>query len=463
MSRFNQLQDEIASIAQKVKWRSVPRAELIAEIDLRNWGGAELFVADVNGDGRPELLWLQSKGIFKSQLYQDCHRFGNRYAFLATEDLDLLCLTVTDINGAVLWQYGTPNFDSNPYCSHAAEGMVCCHDIDGDGEMEVLVLGRRDLLVLEGRSGRLKASQKLPADNYALLTCIENSPLPGDVTTLVTVMDAAYEPHSYGNPTLFLNSRLDILRQDDHIGSGHSITVFDADGDGCQEALVGYQLIKPNGEIIWTLKRWEDHCIEAETQHVDHVELYRHEGTWFLVIAGSDRLYWVDCQGKTGWEQDQPHPQYQYCLVGRFCLDDFRPRLFVTNCRELTNCFDVEGNEVWRRRLPEHWPMGRPSNLGRRSFHKGVPAVVWHSPLPERPDLIIYSEAGWPYGIGGDNQPALVFPYTANARKPSMPLPDHRADDYGMSFNCVVYDFDQDGTEEVLIHDRRYAWLYRIN
>ena len=72
-------------------------------------------------------------GIFKSQIYFDRARFRDRYNFLKSEDLDLLCLTATDIDGQVLWQYGKPHADGRPYCSHAAERMVCCHDVDGDG------------------------------------------------------------------------------------------------------------------------------------------------------------------------------------------------------------------------------------------------------------------------------------------------------------------------------------------
>ena len=153
------------------------------------------------------------------------------------------------------------------------------------------------------------------------------------------------------------------------------------------------------------------------------------------------------------------HPQF--CLVGRFCQDDARPHVFLTNGRIEMNGFDMEGNEVWHGLLPEHWPMGRPTNI-RSDFHKGVPAVVWHSPEPGRPDLVIYSEGGWPYGVNGSGQPALVFPHTNRAQKPSATLPRHRPDDYGMSFDCVVYDFDQNGTEEVIIHDRRFAWLFQV-
>jgi len=335
--------------------------------------------------------------------------------------------------------------------------MITCCDIDGDGHVEVLALRKQELLVLEGNSGRLKNSCVLPQDNFAAVTTFCNTSNSSPVI-LVSVMADSYPPYTYGNPTLFLDKSLNILHLAEHIGSGHRIPLTDADGDGAEEALLGYQMVKSDGTILWTLDLWQGKQIDPFAQHVDQVSHFKWNGRDLFAIAGSDRLYLIDSTGVTIWSQMLPHPQY--CLIGRFDSSDSRPSLFVTNRREMMHGFDLDGHETWRRMLPENWPMGKPNTLAR-PFHKGVPAVVWHSPDLKSQDIVVYSEAGWPYGVNGSGRLCLRFPHTGEILKPACAnLPNHRPDDFGLSFSCAAYDIDRDGNEEMVIFDRRYAWIY---
>lgn len=433
-----------------VKWRSIPHARLLREVPLQDWGGCQLFIEDINDDGELEFLWLQSAGIFKSGVYS----LGKRYL----PSRRVFCLTATDQAGLVLWQVGKPYDGEDPYLSHATERMVCCCDVDGDGSTEVLVVNSTDeLLVLDGRTGLTKNSTRLPADNFTAVACGRSGPGAGDVVVLVGVTADAYPPHSYANPWVLFNCKLDMIHKEDYLGAGHHVAVFDADGDGCDEFLIGYQLVNRIGEVLWTVDQCQGESINSLEQHVDHVEICWIGGQWFAAIAGSDKQYWVDSAGHALWARELPHPQY--CAVGH---TEAGLRVFVLNQRESMNCFDTSGKEIWHGLLPEFWPMGRPAGaLGPRPIHCGVPAVTLRTGA-ESDDLLVYKEGGWPYAIDFQGQMAFMFPFTARIQKPHVHSPHSRINNIGLSFEVEVSDLNADGYDEVVIYDRRFAWLYQL-
>jgi len=58
----------------------------------------------------------------------------------------------------------------------------------------------------------------------------------------------------------------------------------------------------------------------------------------------------------------------------------------------------------------------------------------------------------------------VEFPIPDSARQDlDFEAPSHRADDYGFGYHAVVFDFDGDGDEEVVIFDRRRAWFYELS
>ena len=61
----------------------------------------DVFPADINGDGRIELLPLQSPGCYQSDIFD-----GTRWAVSGREKR-IFCLTAMDRAGRRLWQYRT--------------------------------------------------------------------------------------------------------------------------------------------------------------------------------------------------------------------------------------------------------------------------------------------------------------------------------------------------------------------
>lgn len=436
-------------------WRHIPRANLIREFSLEEWGGCQLFVRDINNDGLPEFLWLQSLGIYKSRVFLGTNAVVDR--FLSAHGQDVFCLTATDLSGNVLWQIGSPYSGNTPYLSHATEQMVAVADVDADGKTEVLALnGSDELWLLDGESGSVKNRKRLPADNFATVKTGVAAAEIGERVILVGVSDVGYPPYQYANPWLFLDSSLNILSVREFLGAGHQVAVLDADRDGQDEFFIGYQLVDTDGAVIWTVDQWRNRTIDPVDQHVDTVETCWIDGKWYAAVAGSDQQYWVDSNGNTLWSHRLPHPQY--CVIGR---NGSSIQVFVLNQRKGMNCFDVDGNELWRGFLPEHWPQGRPPGASvSRPIHCNVPALSIKCKLdPERIQLL-YKEGGWPYVADFYGNPTLVLPYGTQYRQPRHRTPARRLNDVGLAYEAEVCDLDNDGFDEIVVYNRQHVWIF---
>lgn len=466
------------------------KAKLLDELDLTSFGGAaELFIAPRSSGAALNFAWVQSMGIFLSELYLgipiglDRKGFAKmvsnalklfripgyqRFAYLKKADRGIFQMVFTDAKGEVLWKYGESAPGGMPYCSHQGERLVAMADINGDGEDEILAIfkpGRLGMFCMA--DGKLLKECKLPADNFSIVCAGRSGGRPRDWTILVGVGEAAYPPHTYSNPVLLLDSDFNTIKQLDVLaGIGHCPQVFDANGDGLDEFLVGYSLISHEGEILWVVKGIGEPSgqVDAKTMHADCIEIIDRgqPNAWRAAIAGSDTTYLLDHNGTVLWKQPGIHPQH--IMSGRFNPDTSERCLFLLHCRKMMELLDMDGTQIWQGLLPSHWPMGRPIAVKNDyAFHMGRPASVWHEPLEADHDLIVYNEAGWPYAVNGCGQLCVEFPCPVSARQKEYNIPRrHRPDDYGYGYRCIVADVNNDAKEEVIIYDRQHAWIYGI-
>jgi len=255
----------------------------LLSLDIRAAGPrCRLLLGDLDGDGRMELVLVQPDN--RQDVRYIPHQVG--------------ALTAFDLDGRLLWQVGRPSQDAGgPGSDYPAQIADC----DGDGRLEALCVMDGRLLVLDGRSGRPKASLPLPAPHAH--DCIIPADLGGrgysgewllkDRYRNVWAVDLSGRVlwHHEGNP-------------------GHYPWVFDFDGDGRDEVMAGYTLLDHDGRPLWT-------C-EGLTEHADCIWVGDVNGDGEPEIAiGGSAVVLCDRHGRELWRYEGA-VEPQHLAIGRF-------------------------------------------------------------------------------------------------------------------------------------------------
>ena len=179
-------------------------ARLLWEVDVGDFGGDELFVTDLNGDGRPELLLRQCAGNGRTESV--FKRFGPR-GFFTEEERYLDCVAAIDLEGKLLWRVGEPHRGEDPYYCHGSGGFGVAR-LEGGPLPDALAVRWDTLTVLDGCSGEVKSERKFPADNFNDVVPMSLKGDPSRQQVMVKVGGAAYSPYKLGNPAVVLDSDL---------------------------------------------------------------------------------------------------------------------------------------------------------------------------------------------------------------------------------------------------------------
>jgi hypothetical protein len=337
---------------------------LAGSIDIRAAGPrCRMLAGDLDGDGRMELV-----------LVQPDNRQDVRYFPHQTQ-----CLTAFDLDGRQLWQVGKPDPGAG---SAGSDYPAQIADVDGDGQLEVLCVMNDRLLVLSGRTGEQKRSFGLPhpeAHDCIVAARLTNASWAGDF-----LLKDRYR-------TLWaLDANGRVLWK--HEGNtGHYPWVYDFDGDGLDEVMVGYDLLDHDGRLLWSCRGLDDHadCIWVGDVNGD--------GEPEIVIGGSVTVMY-DPRGNELWRYSGS-VESQHIALGRF-----RPELAGLQVAGLDRLvreddglgrkgkdaiflLDSEGRELWKEdRKTDGW------------LTIVEPLGFW---APDAPDYILA------YRRGGGVAPAL--------------------------------------------------------
>lgn len=428
---------------------------LIGEVSLSGFGGTP-YCVDLDHDGKGDVLWLQSPGCFHSKVF-DVGPYQGRFS---KAERAHFCLTATDANGIIRWRIGKPWKQERPFVTHGAERLLDTGDIDGDGVLEVVCIRRNELLVINAQTGQIEDFVKTEADNVTVMCLGHTGPKVTDWTILAKNSGDAYSPHEYGNPVHFYDSKLNLLKSASYLGAGHAPQVIDADRDGLDEFLIGFNLVDHDLSTVWTFEPVANDQWEAVEMHVDGLAVGEIDGRQCVAVAASDVAYLLDMEtGKLVWKRKGVHPQH--CQIGAFDSKQGGNQVFIHNKRADLQLYTDGGKEMWRMTPLANFPLGQAVPCKRQRFHVFDPTTPIKGVGPKGTDLLIFTDRGWPYVIDGTGQPHLEFRYTNNMLQDWGEVPG-RPDDYGYGFYARVADFDGDGHPEVLISDRRFAWVYKI-
>jgi len=420
--------------------------KLALELSIGAYNGAELFFADLDRDGRPEIIAYQGPGVFGARLYSGLPQV--KPAFPKST-----CLTAFRQDGARLWTWGLPNPADRPYTSHAYESCVAVGDVDNDGNMEVALADGRKVYLFDGLTGRVRAEAEMPEDNFYIVQML------GD-RVVVKNGEGGYGQWRYGEPLIALDANLKPVWGPVAIpGAGHHILALKED----DVFLIGYCAVKRSGEIAWTVDSIDRAKLDPAAEHVDYTATFQQaSGKLLFAFAGSNRAYLVERSGRTLFVRPGSHPQG--CALGRFRDDSEFQAAYYNAPNGPIVLYDKDGNELWQRPSPRRWPLGFPKACEGRVFHRNRPLVSFSVPRAGKPakDYIIYTDGGWPWGMDGDGNITLEFAPPPNSRQPEYELPARaRADDLGYGFATKILDWDGDGINDAVIYDRRYLWVYR--
>ena len=408
-------------------------SHLVSLIDVRNYGGETVRVGDLNGDGAPDLLFVQSV-------------YGTR---------EITCLTAVTLGGSVIWQVGTPSPDNGRIYSDLP---VQIHDWDDDGRNEVLYVrqakyldagdglvggyareranryeGDATLVVLDAASGREKRRLPIPApaDDCLVFADLTGRGRRQDLVVKDRYWNMWGLAHDDGRVLWHWRG-----------STGHYPAVGDFDDDGRDEVFVGFALIDHDGRVVFES--------DPEGAHQDAAYAVRTgDGRWRLLF-GNGGVHCLDVTGRTLWHH--PLAEAQHVVCGRFrddsdvqvmVLDRGQPRPTGDRAPATLLLYDIDGREIWRRHQPEG------------SWYAAVTDISWSAPRGTgRVDALVYAR--------GPGKDAVIYDGRGEVidTLPLVHTPDRSEPDRAAHAYATRADLWGDGREEAILFGSRAACVY---
>ncbi len=186
--------------------------------DTRSFGTDQnLRLGDLNGDGNKEFLFVRS----------------------SEKRNNICCITAMNFDGHEIWQFGDTLIPAREF---GEELPVQIHDLNGDGQREVIFASGGRIRILEGKSGKESLSARLPRSMEV------RSLQFGDM--LGTGRDNCILISDRDSRLLLLNEKLQVLWET-KIEDASQPLVYDLDGDGLDEVLAGYSVFDNQGGLLF--------------------------------------------------------------------------------------------------------------------------------------------------------------------------------------------------------------------
>jgi hypothetical protein len=421
--------------AQTTQTAKPKTVHLVSNIDVKDFGAETVRIGDLNGDGAPDLLFVQNLR-------------GPRI---------ITCLTATTIFGEVLWQTGTPSKDNGEvYC----DLPVQIYDWDRDGRNEVLYVrqavyadpparpdvvrerasryeGSATMVILDGWTGKEKGTLPLPAP-------ADDSFLFADLTGRGRREDLVVKDRYWNMWGVSHEGK--VLWH--YAGSvGHYPAIADIDGDGRDEVFVGFALVDHDGKVLFQK--------DAKGHHQDAAWITRApDGKWRLLF-GNAGIHCLAVDGTELWHH--PLGEAQHVVAGRYRTDS--PLQFMVvdrtpvpthgrdaNAWAILYLYDLDGKELWRRQMDKgEWAI---ATVPIDWFGAGAPQCVMvygFSVMGQGPTKPVRI-----YNGQGEVVDTLPMHYH--------PLPGEK--NVNIEYYALVADVWGDSREEVIMFGPRGACIY---
>lgn len=409
-SRVTAARAKIEAEARKLQAAN-PKAVLWKKFRTDNFGvGRNFRFGDLNGDGKIDVL--------VAQMQHHGPKDSNSEAG---------CLTALTLDGEQLWQLGIPDAWNDELTNDIG---LQIHDLDGDGQNEVIYCKGFEIIVADGKTGKTRFKTPTPATPAGTPAPRNRFPqILGDSLFLADfrgqgrVGDVLIKDR-YNNFWVY-NDKLEFLWQGE-CNTGHYPFAYDVDGDRKDELFIGYSSFDHTGKKLWTL----DDTLKDHADAVAVVKLHSDpKAAPRLIIAGSDEgMIFAETNGKILEHHRVGHAQ-------NIAIADFRPDMpgletvsinFWGN-QGIVNYFDANGKNFHDFEPAHHGSMCLPVNW------TGKPGEYWIlSPNVENGGMY----DGW-------GRKVMEFPSDGH--------PD-------MAVN--VMDLTGDSRDEIIVWDAFEVWIY---
>lgn len=344
----------------------------------REYGGDWFNIADVDGDGEVEIISCKARNTTTST--------GGSY---------LTSCCVQKLDGSVLWTWGDPSAGQ----SSGVDKTFRAHDIDNDGNIEVLVGTKGKMHVLEGKTGKERYSFPLPewfSNDRMVVADIQGKGYRSDIV-LKDAYTQVYACTAEGKELWHWTA-----------GAGHTTTPVDINGDGREEIAAGGDdgeagfdhtdavvCINHEGKAVWRVDPFSNKIcnpfVTSLVRNFQQKDFFGAEQYLQRPYAGGSFRYDEDTLHfftRTG------HPDH--FEVVHMDPDPSKVRVAFTLCAGNGVIYaDGLGNLLWKRMLGYHCEMVRSAKL--RDDLGGKQLVVDYDHMmpfcPEKP-LAVFHENG---------------------------------------------------------------------
>jgi len=362
--------------------RSYPDARIVKpwrtiHVDAERAGGWTV-AGDLDGDGEAELVSARNNPEGLSQ--------------------EVMSVITHKLDGTVLWEWGSPERG----VARLGYDVACqVYDWDGDGQLEVVVTGRDQVIELDGATGKERRRLPVPQDAADCLTFVNLS--GGDRATDFLVKTRYEQIWAFDRDGREL---WDITLPGGR-KTAHQVFPVDIDADGREELIAGYAMLNPDGSVRWKLQAAEE-LPEGIGAHLDCARVFTAADApadWRFVVTccANERLAMVDGEGKTVWAIDNRHYEsidvcslYADSAEKQIVVDVAKSEAAVAPIHVLDGDGDLLGKLfTWNSRI--HFPVdwdGTGTDLiavgGERALFDGMGEKVVIFDIPDADDSASY-------------------------------------------------------------------------
>ncbi|MBD3180818.1 hypothetical protein GF312_00900 [Candidatus Poribacteria bacterium] len=431
--------------------------ELIKTIEAGQNGGECLHFYDIDSDGQKELIFRQSSGLLGREDERNSPCMDDE------DNLYLLCYTCFKQDGSMLWQFGKPWLKDKPYRNHGEPNLTAIFDINSDGKPELVYRHKKRIFIRDIQTTELLAEFQLPNDDV-------NKIVPQKVGDDFNIITLGYKQ------VLAYSSDFQLLWEIHGDDEYNAFRFADIDNDGKDELFIAGSLYDHDGSLIWQL----DHESHVDFVNVSDINddgelevLYTLCGRDFLILDKDSKELFRDTSFT--------HPQV--FLVGNFMPEVPGSQIFITEKASVGGSImmDYKGNRLWE------YPCNGYCMLA--SGNENQADMIIHSPSPGRmsqelqekylakasslgyEDLPIQSgDPSDPIVLSGNGKILTRFPKLESDKPVNLDeclkmwnLDVRIPGDFGLTYNIIVDDIDQDGKNEWIAHNRRKVWIFKPN